>query len=820
MLCVLAVCDGFAQEGNHVRTFQFRDIELRAALDSLMRWYSVPLIYLENDVAGKRTNARCSDCDFEQALSATVEGQGLSWRRLGEQVLLQQKPLLSTFAGTVRDSLTGEAVIGADILLRRRVETESDPPEQVYRWGATNQFGFFSLQNITPGDYVLEIRRLGYHPLTQPVTITVGEGARNFRLVEQTLIHPEVTIEGRRTAFSVAEGISQGVYIRAAPTDHNQYLLEGTRVYNPVHFGGVMSAFNADALRDVHLVAGGIPPFYGGRIGGILDVALRDGMEKELMGTAEVGSLKSQLLVEGPLAPSTTLLVSARRGYPDILLPAYQTTAVRSDMNSFELTGKLTWHLSNDQRVSASAYAGRDRYGRRVAGSGMALTNRLSWGNAATGVRWVGVLSPSLFTYASVLYSGYSSEIEHAWEESHERFTSSYGIEDLSLRAHAEYFYDELHTLVAGVDLVRHRISGTISPLSSQIAPMSFDGAGAWELAVYMQDQWRLTRSVLAQLGARATSFLSKQGSFSAVDPRFSLLVSPNDDLRLHTSLSAVTQFVHPYRNSGIFLFYPSIFLYPSTQNIRPTTSLQLAVGMEKNYSRDQYRLAVESYYRITQNLHEFIFDSTMAGSLSDAGILGEGNVYGVEVTLDKRQGSVTGSVRYGIAWARNRFSELNDGRWFTPRFNRRHELYAALSYSPYNMWTVGAVCLLSANELSTVLGFRTSGGAVPGAEAFGPLDVRTPRTADGKFAYAEPYDLNGGRLPGFQRLELFSEYVFVWSQIPIAVTLRFLNGYGLIDPFVWSLQWNADARLRWRVRLDPPPIFPLYPMIGVKVRF
>lgn len=42
-----------AQERGNVRTFRFRDVELRSALDSLLRWYVVPLIYLEKDEIGR-----------------------------------------------------------------------------------------------------------------------------------------------------------------------------------------------------------------------------------------------------------------------------------------------------------------------------------------------------------------------------------------------------------------------------------------------------------------------------------------------------------------------------------------------------------------------------------------------------------------------------------------------------------------------------------------------------------------------------------------------------------------------------------------------
>lgn len=817
LLCFAAL-ESLAQERETVRTFSFRNVELRAALDSLLRWYGVPFVYLDKDVAGKWVNGECSDCTFEQALSNVTEEQGLAWKIVGEQLLLQRsdgEDEAATFAGTVRDSLSGESLAAADVLLLRHSFEDVSP--RVHRWCSTNQFGFFALRNIQPGNYTLQVRRIGYRTINEEINILSGEETvREINVAVQAVVHPEITVEGRRSVFSASEGISRGVYIRATPSDHNQYLLEGARIYNPLHFGGVMSTFNGDALKDVQVIAGGVPPFYGGRIGGILDVILRNGSENHFTGSASLGTSGSNLVLEGPIAPQTTFLASGRRGYPDILFQRYHADARPSDLKSSELMTKVTHKISDHQRLSFGGYFGSDTYDNRVSDeAGVQLANSMKWGNKALNVRWVGVAPPSLFYYASAVYTQYSFDVDHSFADTNgnpsESFLSDYRIEDAALRAHAEYFYDEYHTVMAGVELVRHRMSGNVSEFSSQVAPMSLDGFAPWELAVYFQDQWRLVPSVLAEFGARATSFIAKQGSFSAVDPRFSLLVSPREDLRFYSSFSAVNQFVHPYRNSGLFLYYPSIFLYPSNENIRPSTSLQVSLGMHKSIDENRYQFTVESFYRTTQNLHEFVFDTTAASSLTDALLLGEGNVYGVEISADKRAGSFTGSARYSLAWSNNRFPGLNGGEPFRPRFDRRHELYAALSYAFGENWTLGMTCQLSGNEFPSFV----VRAAEPAAEA-GPIDARLLSEA----TYSEPYDLNGGRLPGFQRLEFRMSHRFAWLGLQSEATIRLLNGYGLIDPFVWELRQKADTRLKWRVLVDAPPLFPLYPVVSMSVKF
>ena len=798
-----------AQDRESVHSFRFRQTELRAALDSLLRWYSVPLIYLEKDVDGKHVTTECSECNFEQALERLIDGQQLRWKVIGDQVLLERHRIesadsASTLGGTVTDSLTGEWVAGANVYLYADADHDLETP---YRVCSTNQFGFFSLRNIQPGSYMLIIRSVGYRTKNERVKLQPGTAiVHDLSLCQQDVQLEEITVEGQRSALAASEGISRGVYIRATPSDHNHYLLEGARIYNPSHFGGVMSTFNTDALRDVHVLAGGAPPYYGGRIGGVLDVTLRSGLAERVSGTAGVGSLGSNLMIEGPIAERTTFVISGRRGYPDIFFPRYNSSETPSDLNSLELMTKVSHQLAGNHRLFLSGYFGRDTYDRNIADAGGQLLNTLRWGNAAANLRWIGIVSPSLFVHASAIYTYYGFDVEHRLTGfgNTQAFPSNYSIEDAALRAHAEHFYDEHHTVRGGVELIHHRITGTMSEFSTQIAPVALSGRSSWELSVYFQDQWRLTQSVSAELGARATSFITSQGSFSGIDPRFSLLVSLDDDTRLYSSFTSVNQFVHPYRHSGIFLFSPTIFLYPSTEKIHPSTSLQFSLGMEKNFDENKYTLAIESYYRVTQKLHEFAFDTTRV-AFDEAILFGEGTNYGAELTFSKRTGDFTGTIRYTLAWARNRFAELNDGKPYASRFDRRHEVYASISFSLNENWNVGALCLLSSNQSPSLLPQVTTFSGSP------------PRVT---YEKSSSFDLNGGRLPGFQRLELRATHRFSWWGLPFQATLRLLNGYGLLDPFAWELRDSPDNRLKWRATFDGPDLFPLHPVVNLNVKF
>ena len=281
-----------------------------------------------------------------------------------------------------------------------------------------------------------------------------------------------------------------------------------------------------------------------------------------------------------------------------------------SQTGSLELTSKLTHRLSNSDQISLSSYFGRDTYSNNVEDGASRLYNDFSWGNSMVDLRWSGIATSSLFLHAALVYSRYNLDLQH-----HENitpsypdglsFSSDYSIEDWNLNVHAENYYTEDHTLRAGIELIHHNVNGSISAFSSQIAPYSLHDNSLWETAVYLQDQWKILPRVVSEVGGRVSSFSGAAGSFSAIDPRFSLLITLEDRTHLYTSLSAINQFMQPYRNSGVFLFYPAIFWYPSTGKMPPSTSLHATLGVERYFKDDAYILSAETYYRITNNLHE-----------------------------------------------------------------------------------------------------------------------------------------------------------------------------------------------------------------------
>jgi hypothetical protein len=303
--------------------------------------------------------------------------------------------------------------------------------------------------------------------------------------------------------------------------------------------------------------------------------------------------------------------------------------------------------------------------------------------------------------------------------------------------------------------------------------------------------------------------FTSGEKSFSAVEPRFSLLLSPVEQTRIFASLTAVNQFLHPYRASGVFAYYPTIFWYPSDKGIPPSTLLQASLGLQRGISEDLYVVTAEAFYEITQSLHEI--DLRSLGNpnvdLYDAVLSGTGRSYGIELSIRKRAGDMTGSIMYTLARTEQMFPEINGDVFYRSPLDRRHEIQMEIAYQPDDMWLFG------------VLGVLVSGEAPisQAAMSASPPYVRDPGVAE---AMAKFIDINGAKLPGFERLELKVACNFHLGQLPAQIAVRLVNGYGLLDPIGWELRPSSDLRFAWRAGLKEMRLFPLFPTVGMIVRF
>ena len=795
------------------RTITFRGETLGSAIDSLSRWYGISIIYREADVRGQTVRFTCERCSFEQALMGILGNTGLDAVASGRQVIVRERPRTvgeedATIAGTITDAATGDAIGGASVLLSGRA---ADGTLTFLRVCPTNSFGFFSLRNVRRGSYLLAARLIGCREDSLAIEV-VGGGERRLEILlrQKNIPLEEMTVEGERMTGATGSGLARGLFVRSIPGDPNEYILDGARVYNPAHFGGVLSSFHPEALNEIEVGRGGLPASFGGRIGGMLDLSLRDGMRDRVTGSAGADLLGVHAAIEGPMDDRTAFLLTARRSWPDGGIPDLASHGTPTRLGTAEVIAKVSHRIAAGARLTANGYVSSDHYTNGTTSGAGILSNDFRWKNSAVNVRWSAIASASTFVHASATYTRYAFTLDHAAVlPAIELPRSTYAINDITLRAQAEHFYDASHTLSGGFEITRHALNGSVSAFTTRIAPLDLQSQEAWEMSVYARDRWEIVPDVTAELGLRGTTFNAKNGTYSGIDPRFSLHVALSPRTQTYASVTSINQFLHPYRRSGVFLVYPTPFWYPTGPTAPPTTSLQFSAGIVRSLSDDDVSLAGEVFYRNGSRLHEVRWSADAPADLMGSIVTGRGNTYGLDIALRKRAGVFTGALSYTYTHAEQSFAELNGGQPFAPPFSRRHEVHVSAGYVPDEDWLFGVLAVLAPITDEQ------------GEDHVMLSAVDSPdRTVQNALFAGDLADVNGSRLPGFERLEIHILRRISLGGFTGHLSLRLINGYGLLDPVSWEFTPGADQRSMWRARLRTIDLFPLYPVVGMSVQF
>lgn len=736
----------------------------------------------------------------------------------------------------------------------------------------TNKFGFYSLPALSQGSYYLVVKGIGYRPFVKSVTISAADAAIrvNVPLVAISVRTQEIVLQVERDpsatrsistvelksefiskmptlgsetdifrvlqlmpGIKAGSEISSGLYVRGGSPDQNLTLLDGVIVYNPSHLGGFLSVFNNDAIRDTRVIKGGFPAEYGGRLSSVIDLTMKEGSKERIGGSANLSLLASRLLLEGPINENCSFMIAGRRTYFDAILNLATANLPVSERPPqyyfYDLNAKINYKISDNDHIFASGYFGGDVL-QQPPGS---LTSfGIDWGNAAGNLRWMHIVSPNLFTNFTAAYSDYRFGIELGVGSgvSEVNFTTFSQIRDLALRGDVQYFPTEAHSVKAGVEAIFHRFTTAASSentsLQSLLSRLGTDAIiDALEASLYVQDDWKITPALTANIGLRLPYF--QRGNRFLPEPRVSASYNLSEALQIQDAeisfkgaFAVANQFLHLVVRNDIAL--PSDTWFPSTERVKPANAIQYVLGAEAKILGGEYLFSVEGYYKTMRNLYEFRDNASFFYVVPAESQLveGVGDAYGVEFFLNKRLGAFTGWVGYTLAWTTRTFADLNDGKPFFPRFDRRHDISVVLNYKFSDAWELGATWTFATGQAFTM----------PTAQYLIPDDPQRLYAISGERPRKLFTERNGFRLPDFHKLDVNFTHYFSWFGLPFNASFSVYNLYNRRNAFQWTVAYVQNSlpptanqpffRQVFVPFVQQLSLFPIIPTVSIGFKF
>lgn len=777
-----------------------------------------------------------------------------------------------TVSGTVTDKVTGETLIGATVMDKNSGKgtiTNSygyysltlPGGEVVLR---VSYVGYKTIWDSISGngdrrDYamdpttsleevVITADRITGHKSSQMSAIEVPvEQLRSVPVIfgEADVLKALQLLPGVQSG---TEGMS-GMYVRGGGPDENLFLLDGVPLYNVNHLGGFFSAFNSDAIKNVTLYKGSFPAHFGGRLSSVLDITTNNGNDKEYHGNVSVGLISAKVSVEGPIVKEkTTFSLSARRTYGDVLIqPFVSMVGLAEGLKTnvgyyfYDLNAKVTHKFSNKSRLYASFYSGDDDvYFRIKTRSGLLYANdynefmsmKYKWGNLVGSIRWNYELNPKLFMNLSGSYTRYRNNISlgeeiESWygdDYTYEMAEMSYksGIRDITGRADFDYAPNNDHAVKFGGNVTYHLFSpetfgvkmeedydGTYTNMDTTIGMQKIR---ATELNGYIEDDWSLSESLKLNGGVLLSGFGVQGKFYPSVQPRLSGRWLLSDDLSIKAGYSYMTQYMHLLSNTSINL--PTDLWVPVTARIAPMNAHQVAVGVFYNL-KNLVDLSVEGYYKSMSNLMEYKDGASFFGSSlgwEDKVCMGDGWAYGVEFLAQKTLGDFTGWIGYTWSKTERRFDrpgeELNQGRVFPAKYDRRHDVSIVLMYKPNKKFDCSLTWVYNTGN-ATTLALQRYNEEHSGDYGYYQLDYVESR--------------NNFRMPAYHRMDVSVNFhkqkkhgVRTWS-------VSVYNLYNRQNPFIIyqsdNYHYNYDG-VHYGSALVQLSIFPILPSLSYIYKF
>ncbi|HBH25280.1 MAG TPA: hypothetical protein DDY13_17915 [Cytophagales bacterium] len=571
---------------------------------------------------------------------------------------------------------------------------------------------------------------------------------------------------------------SSDIFVRGGDADQNLILFNSAPVYNSGHLFGFISVFNPFAVEEVTLQTSGFDAEYGGRLSSIIDVVSKKPSFDQFKMEGAIGTLSSNLAMEVPIIEDKVAIsLAGRRTYAD------QVTKLLGESLPYyfyDVNAQLDINFSASLQLKYHFYNGRDVLDfRRVTDSGFAAGTSFDIENNTHTLSVDKAISPLWKSKTNVFYTQFRYNIFSFFQDNRLNVISN--IYDLGLN-HAFIFQpSENNSFKSGIDIIRHRVDPNLIDTEGELAEVipSSEGKSRDVLEGAFYTSWKYQKNKLGwQLGLRYSMAILENKEYFNPEPRFNVKWQINENENIKLSYSRMYQYLHRVSSSSFAL--PTDIWCPVTDSIRPQYADQWTIGFQHLWLEKDVLFNAEVYYKKMNNLIAFREGTnlTLNNDLERSMVQGNGSSYGFEALVQKESGDFTGWLAYTLSWSDRQFDEINGGRPFRSRYDRRHNLSLVTNYEFNPRWSVSAVWeYISGARFTPLIGYTpVTNPSLTGVELIPIFPERNSVGLNDTHRLDVSVTFRGKERPGKKWLGTWQLSIYnVYNRTtPVAITLEF----------------------------------------------
>jgi hypothetical protein len=766
--------------------------------------------------------------------------------------------------GKVIDAASGERLIGAQVYVT-----------STFRGTTTDAEGQFSLSKISTTDTLI-IQYIGYATL-RVFPVRVQKSLQEFRMFPEAVRGEDIVISagayaitnnrlstiginpvemarlpsflGQRDVFKSlqffpgvvqgAEG-SAGIYIRGGGMDQTQVLLDGIPLYQIQHAGGFTSAIHPDALQASTLLTGGFPASYGGRLGSVLDLKLKQGNENKPHVALNLGAVTADGFIETPLlTDKLTLIAGGRLATLPYTLRAFsrdlQNTIPNADFN--DVLTKLTFKPGKLHKLELLYVRTDDRFtndkvfDNTIQDPSGATINSLrksgfglNWGNELSGIRYTITPAVNVYMTAGLWKTSYAA----VNKEFTDNLTNVNGIpvdrqvRDQRLKSGVSqqaYYVDLSWKALSWLSVESGFIQteGAFSTEISQRFTTALDGklpgisafpdrlnqveqAGYFSFRVQLPQRAEIETGLRAQAVRAGDSYTGR-----TLLPRVQLTYPVSSRVTFKTSAAKTVQTVHALMN-GTTGINTDLWI-PVTRETPLSLGWTYAAGATGPIKKG-IEYSVEFYHRTMSNLVEYVEGANfMTSNASWRGqtTTGYGLSTGLEMYVRKSTGNLTGMISGSFSKSTRDFVSLNQGRTYRFKYDR-----------PYVFSALGQYKLSKRTVVS--LTFSAFSGQLVSLPMYAGLRfgfVMTGTEARHYYEAVASQFKNNYRLPAYHRADVAFQHQFLIAGTKNELRWGVYNLYNRWNVSYVTMYESFTGNGPQHIKLQPTYLFPITPFFS-----
>jgi len=643
-----------------------------------------------------------------------------------------------SISGYVRDSLTGENLVGA------YVYTDGNTSVAM-----TNEYGFFSLkiskQEVYP--IKLNISYIGYKDLKYsikekaqaPIVFSLSPSMILQTVVVQSKVPQEdvmglveVPIKQIQTlpmlagevnimrVMQLMPGVGAGsegtsdLHVRGGTPDQNLILLDDVPIYYINHLGGFVSVFDANAISGFSFYKGSFPAKYGSRLSSVIDVRMKNGNMCERKTQIQAGILSSKITTEGPIKVDTSsYMISFRRSLFDVFsvpMSKLIDPGALLSYSFYDLHAKYNRILGPKDRLYVSFFNGYDKLNVKFKDKEYDYVSvnqeKVKWGNDLAAIRWNHAFNDQIFGNLTTYYTKYSYKQiskNYNWQRNFDSLNNAIinettdnvdyinQIQDLSIKTDFDIYAKPIQIRL-GTQHTYH----SFKPEEVKIE-QDYDGSKidtvlsqgnltSFEHNVYLDNTLSILKHNKLRFGVRATSYNVDSYNKTVAVPRILASVKVPNVCNIKAYWGQAYQFVHFLRTPELLLSSDSWM--PATKKTPAQSSELFSVGASRLVKKIGVEFTLEAYTKTMDNLIDYsehddsYFASYTLDWQSELAKGGHGTSKGVEFMAHKKEGKYNGWISYTLSRSSRQFDEVNNGKEYLYSFDTKHNFAIVGNYN------------------------------------------------------------------------------------------------------------------------------------------